>query len=243
MATEGSNLETYRSLKVMNDINEHEFPAGGGWTFRQPQFGPKWENKMAMIGFKKSVEYIISARLANKAITAKHSLATDPAAVANELKTYTRLRLGIPLPAPPSFFLHSSSLSSRVVEAAADIKRAAQGTAVVLDWIQAGGDPVVQDLAEKRATGCVPCPKNVEGAWYTVAPAELLKDAIKGWQALKGSSFAFETSQGEKLKSCDVCKCLMRLKVFCPLNHILAKTKPEIMAEFPPHCWIYKRDQ
>lgn len=226
----------------MTQFNRHEFPAGGGWVFRQPQTG--WTNPMAMVGFDASVKAIIKHRHANPAITAKHKLATDYTVVADELERFTRLRLGIPLPAPPSFFRQSSShLSGRVVAAAANIKIAAQGTAVVLDWIQAGGDPVAQELAEKRAEICVRCPKNVGGAWYTEAPAELLREAIKGWQSLKGSNFAFETKQGDKLKSCDVCKCLMRIKAFCPLEHILSKTKPEIMGEFPAWCWIYKRDQ
>jgi hypothetical protein len=34
----------------------------------------------------------------------------------------------------------------------------------------------------------------------------------------------------------------MRLKVWCPLPHILSRTKPEVMAEFPPHCWIARKD-
>lgn len=198
---------------------------------------------MRMVGFKASIEAIRKHRLANPAITTKHRLSTDPTTIGQELMTYTRLRLGIPeAPSPVPFPTSSSRLPQRVLDAVGDIKTAAHGTAVVLDWIQAGGDPVDQALAEKRAAVCVACPRNVEGAWYTVAPAQLLKSAIKGWQQLKGSDFAFETSQGDKLKSCDVCKCLMGLKVFCPLDHILTKTKPEIMAGLPSACWIVKRD-
>lgn len=193
---------------------------------------------MAMVGFDASVKAIVAHRKANKAITVKHNLSTNPGSVADELEKYTKLRLGIPLD-PPSFFQASSSrLPSRVVAAAADIKRAAQGTAVVLDWLGGGGNPVAQELAEKRAAVCVTCPKNVPGAWYTEAPAELIRSSVRAWQTIKGSAFAFETSQGDNLKSCDVCKCLMKLKVFVDAKHIISKTKPEIMAEFPPHCWI-----
>jgi hypothetical protein len=219
----------------MNDINEHEFP-NGGWAFRQPQTG--FVNPMNMVGFRASVESIVKHRLANPAITAKHQLATDYNAVAEELKTYTRLRLGIPLPAPPSFFHHSSSLSSRVVAAAADIKRAAQGTAVLVDWLSSGGQPVEQALADKRAAICATCPKNVEGDWYTVAPATLIKETLEARKDLK-----LETPSDAQLKSCDVCKCLLRLKCWVPLQYITAHTKPEVMAEFPSHCWIYKRDK
>lgn len=222
-------------------FNRHEMPAGGGWTFRQVQTG--WTNPYAMVGFDASVKAIISHRKGNPAITAKYQLSTDYTTVANELERYTRLRLGIPDPPSPSFFQQGSNrLPSRVLAVAADIKKAAQGTAVALDWIQSGGDPVPQDLAERRAEVCASCPRNVPGSWYTEAPAELLKAAIKGWQTLKGSNFSFETKQGDRVKSCDVCKCLMRLKVFCPLPHVLSRTPPEILAEFPPNCWIYRRD-
>lgn len=224
---------------TLNDFSRSAFPPQG-WIFRQPQ--TNWTNPMAMVGFKASVDAIRQHRLANPAITSKNALSTDPEEIGNELEKYTRQRLGIPQVAPTFFSQASSRLPARVVAAAAHVRRAAQGTAVVVDWIQAGGDPVAQDLAEKRAEVCVACPKNVAGAWYTEAPATLIKEAIKGWQTLKGSSFAFETRQGDRLKSCDVCKCLMRLKVFCPLDHILAKTKPEIMRELPPNCWIVTKD-
>lgn len=223
-------------MNAPEDLNEHSFPAGGGWAFRQPQTG--WTNPMAMVGFKASVMAIVKHRIANKAIMLKHNLSVDPDVVAAELKNYTRLRLGIPLPAPPSFFPQSSSLPSRVVGVAADIKRAAQGTGVVLDWLTSGGQPVEQALAEKRAAVCVECPKNVTGAWYTVAPATIIKETLEARKDLK-----LETQQGDKLKSCDVCKCLMPLKVFVPLRFIVDHTKPEIMSEFPSQCWIARRDQ
>lgn len=191
-----------------------------------------------MVGFNASVQAIVKHRLANRAITVKHNLSTDPTVVGNELEKYTRIRLGMP-EATPSFFQPSSSrLPSRVVSVAADIKRAAQGTAVVLDWLTSGGAPVSQELANKRAAICVSCPKNVEGSWYTVAPAELIRSTLSARSDLK-----LATPSDDRLKSCDVCKCLMPLKVWTPLEFIVGKTRPEIMAEFPDHCWIKKRDQ
>lgn len=222
----------------MTQFNRHEFPAGGGWIFKQPQFGPQWTNKMAMVGFDASVKYIISERARNRAISVKHNLSTDYETVANELEKFTKLRLGIPLQPPPSFFQRSSSrLPLRIAAAAADIKTAAQGTAVVLDWLTSGGAPVSQELAERRAAICITCPKNVEGSWYTVAPAELIKATLESRKDLK-----LETKSDSTLKSCDVCKCLMRLKVWTPLQFIVSKTNPAIMREFPPNCWIAKRD-
>jgi hypothetical protein len=231
-----------------NDFSRHAFPPQG-WMFRQPQ--TNWSNPMALVGFGASVDAIRKHRLANPAITAKFNLKTDPTAVEDELEAFTRARLGIPLVAPSFFQQSSSRLSPRVFAAAADIKRAAQGTAVVLDWLTSGGAPVAKDLAEKRAGICTGgdnwvddkgvkqtrCRKNVEGSWYTVAPAELIRSTLSARSDLK-----LETSRDGALKSCDVCKCLMRLKVWTPLDFILGKTKPEIVAEFPAHCWIKNHD-
>jgi hypothetical protein len=196
---------------------------------------------MAMVSFDKSVEQIIKLRRANPAITIKHQLSTDFNAVGDELEQYTRMRLGLaPMlsadnPLPKSV---APGMLALVSGAAADIRRAAQGTAVVMDWLVSGGKPVAQDLANKRAATCVACPQNVDGSWYTTAPAEIIRSTLSARADLK-----LETPSDASLKSCNVCRCLNRLKVWCPLDHILAKTKPEVMREFPSHCWIAKRDQ
>ncbi len=194
---------------------------------------------MAMVGFDASVKHIIAARKQNKAISDKHHLSTDYETVSRELIKYNALIRGVPTEGDsPSFFQSSSNrLPSRVAAVAVDIKRAAQGTAVVLDWLTSGGAPVEQSLADKRASICVSCPKNVEGSWYTVAPAELIRSTLSARSDLK-----LATPSDDKLKSCDVCKCLMRLKVWTPLEFIVSKTKPEIMREFPSNCWIANRD-
>lgn len=221
------------------EFSKHELPPGGGYTFKQPQFGPKWENKMAMVGWDASVKFIISERRNNKALTAKHKLSTDYNAVADELEKYTKLRLGIPLPAPPSFFWQSSShLPSKVVAAAANIKKAAEGAAVPIDWFRNGGVPVSRELAEKRASICVKCPKNVSGSWFVETGAGIIKEILE-----MRKDITLETSYDSGLKSCDVCQCLMRLKCHTPLQFILKNTKKETLEEFPKNCWIYTRDQ
>ena len=216
-----------------------DFPTNGGWQFFQPQTG--WRNPHAMVGLEASKNAIRSHRLGNPAITAKHNLSTDPAVIEQELIVYNQMRGALPKPpspVAPTFFQRSSSLLPAPVVAAADnIKRAAQGTAVVLDWLQSGGAPVAQELANRRAAVCVACPKNVEGSWYTVAPAELIRATLSARSDLK-----LETPHDTALKSCDVCRCLMALKVWTPLEFILARTAPNIMAEFPSACWIARKD-
>src|ERR1035437_5250954 len=219
-------------------MSDTTFPNNGGWQFRQPQTG--WVNPMALVGKKASIDAIRKHRLANPAITAKHSLATDPIAIEQELVRYQQARGALPPPAPSaSFFQPSrSQLPSRVVAAAGEIKIAAQGTAVVVDWLLHGGTPVAQELAETRAQTCVQCPHNVDGSWFTVAPAELIRSTLSARSDLK-----LQTSHDDKLKSCGICKCLNRLKPWVPLKYILEKTRPEIMAAFPEWCWIKKESK
>lgn len=218
----------------MQELTRSRIPPGG-WQFFQPQTGWRPPTPISST-FDQTVHLIIKHRLANSPITVRHNLATDFNTVANELETFSRLRLKIPLAPNPK--LPPRLPLSQVAGAAADIKRAAQGTAVILDWLTSGGQPVAQDLANKRAEICVACPKNVEGAWYTVKPAEIIKNTLEARKDLK-----LETPSDGVLKSCDVCKCLMRLKVWTPLQYIIGNTKPEIMAEFPKNCWIKNRDQ
>jgi hypothetical protein len=222
----------------MQDLNRHTTPPRG-WVFFQAQTN-WWLPNPVSVTFNQAVEMIIRHRKANPAITAKHNLAMTFDAVANELESYTRIRLNIPM--PPKTFPSNPTISHPSAHGfggvAADIKRAAQGTSVVLDWLLSGGAPVEQELAEKRASVCVQCPRNVAGSWYTVAPAELIRSTLSERSDLK-----LETPYDDKLQSCDVCKCLMRLKVWTPLQFILDRTHPTIMAEFPKHCWIPKHDQ
>jgi hypothetical protein len=193
---------------------------------------------MALVGKAASVDAIRKHRLANPAICARHKLSTDPGTIENELVAFNQARGALPPPVAPVFFSpHQSRLPGRVVAAAAHIKRAAQGTSIVLDWLTSGGKPVAQELAEARAKICVACPHNVPGDWYTTAPAELIRATLSARSDLK-----LETPYDDKLQSCEVCRCLLKLKSFCPLDHILKGTKPEIMEEFPPACWIKNHD-
>ena len=219
------------------DLDKHTFP-NGGWYFRQAQTGWTTPTPIAST-FDQTCVLIAQHRLKNPAIVVKHKLSTDLGEIGEELLKFTRLRLGLPDPPPraPSFFPPGRAQSG-LDAAAANLRRAAQGTAVVLDWLQSGGHPVAQELADRRAAICVACPKNVAGEWYTVAPAEIIKAALQARADLK-----LETPSDAQLKSCDVCKCLMRLKVWTPLEPILQRTRPEVMAEFPPHCWIARKDQ
>ncbi|HEX9145907.1 MAG TPA: hypothetical protein VGA09_16675 [Candidatus Binatia bacterium] len=75
----------------------------GGWVYFQSQTGWSLPTPIAST-FDQSVILIIRHRLANPAITARHNLATTKDAVAAELVSFTRARLGmtpVGVPDPP----------------------------------------------------------------------------------------------------------------------------------------------
>lgn len=225
----------------VTEFSRHRTPPQG-WFYRQPETG--WTTPTPIGStFSQTVALIIAMRRKNPAITAKYNLATNTEAVESELEKYTRKRLGLPeVSQVPFSESRSQSAQGAVAVAAggsmAGLKRAAQSTAIPIDWLRSGGMPVAHDLANKRASICIICPKHEKGEWFTVAAGELIKKTIE-----LRSDIKLETDYDDKLQSCGVCSCLLRAKVHCPLDIILAKTKPEILAAFPSNCWIAKRDQ
>lgn len=221
-----------------DEFSRSAFPPGG-WIFIQPQTG--WQAPTPTSStFRQTVDLIYKHRAANPAICKKHGLSLNREVIGNELETFTRTRLGIPLlPKHRPLRSVAQSVGAAVVAAgstmAQNMIRAAQGTAVVIDWLRSGGAPVEQALADKRAEICVGCPYNEEGNWYTTAPAEIIKETLEQRKEL-----TLATPFDDRLKSCHVCRCLNRLKVWVPISHIQKQTKPEVMAEFPSHCWIRK---
>lgn len=85
------------------------------------------------------------------------------------------------------------------------------------------GTLVERSEAERRAAICVGCPKNksVRGCWGC---AGLLKKVVSFLQGKKG------TTVDAALESCAVCCCVLRAKVWMPLN-------TEDGLEYPSHCW------
>lgn len=233
-----------------SDFNEHRTP-NGGWRWYQPE--TKWRAPTPIASTLNQTCLLIQAmRRANPAITQKFKLSTDLTVIKSEVVRYNRKLNGLPEELTPLPFSTPHRYPGARAAGAVGVgrgtmqtlKEAAQGTAIGLDWLGSGGVPVSQELADKRAETCVSCKEHGPGEWYVQGPAELVKQAIEAWRKFTGKSdFEFKTAQGDKLQSCGACHCLLTLKCFVPLDHIVLKTKPEIMARFPKdHCWIAKRD-
>ena len=182
--------------------------------------------------FREAVDWYLAIATSNPA----QRLPTDPATIANFIDQQNALRV-MTIPGADIYLMQQKggpelspskkvplgNLPSRVAAAAADIRTAAAGTAVVLDWLLSGGKPVHPDLASARAAICVECPKNVPGSWFTVAPAETIRATLSARSDLK-----LETPHDPKLQSCSACLCLLKLKIWCPPEYIIAHTKADV---------------
>jgi hypothetical protein len=218
------------------DWNEHVIPTGG-WQFRQPEINWAIASPISKTLDGAAME-LFQQRKKNSTLAGKYNWAMTIAGCRADVIRFNRKRLGLnPEGTPLPFRASHSNPSGGVVAVVADslegLKRAASGTAVVIDWLTSGGAPVAQELANNRAAVCVACPLNRPGSWYTVAPAQLIKVTLEARKDLK-----LETPFDDKLQSCEACKCLMRLKVWVDSKHILTHTKPEVFNDLDPRCWI-----
>jgi hypothetical protein len=223
-------------------ITEDKFPSNGGWKFRQPQFN--WENPMALVGFKASVNAIVQVRQKNKALSVKHNLSTDPNAVGAELKKFNAFRLGIPDQPSPSFFQGRRSNPLSEDGAAAGVskwnqfRRAGNGAATLGDWLGKGGIPVATELATARAAVCIGCPQNKSGdllSFFTKPVSELIRRQLEERLVLK-----LATSHDAKLGICFACGCPLKLKVHVPVAEIRAHMQETESGQLDPGCWIPK---
>lgn len=100
-------------------------------------------------------------------------------------------------------------------------------------------EPVVEKaVAQKRADICLKCPLHVHGSPLIGAAAALIK------KALEVKNMANLRVAGEKqLRTCSVCSCEMRLKVWEPRAKVLANTTDEDLIRFHRDCWIRSEEQ
>ncbi len=217
-----------------------------GNRFMQPEIG--WDSTKMMHPFP-SIDAlargVIAMRTANPWLVQKHGWATEFAEVRSEMLDYNaRICLehgwmafinGDEAPLPqPEFHAQKKTLSQNVVA----IKHVAAGAGVFLDWIGDGGTPVAMEVAERRANICVTCPKNDGGNWlsyFTQPIATKIKQQLEIKHDLQ-----LKTSVDNRLTVCSACDCTLSLKVWTPLEHILAHTSDKVKAKLDPRCWITK---
>lgn len=103
-------------------------------------------------------------------------------------------------------------------------------------WLGDGGQPVPQDQAQFRANICLSCPKNKPHPFYaflTALAAHELRAQLEMREKMK-----LKVEGDDDLFICEGCWCVLRLKVFAPLKHLLATTNLEDMHQDNPKCWL-----
>ena len=211
----------------------------GGWMFAQAHTNFQFHTW----DFNTLVSQLIAHRRENP----RFKLPTDPAAVAAEVDLANATRMltirnagsyivqegqtdAPPFPGP------SHGLSGRLAEVAASVKRMAEGTGLLVDWLGSGGNAVAPDLASQRALVCCGCPLNSRAPltdWFTVPASEGIRKELS-----RRSDLKLATAVDDQLGTCTACICPLKLKVHCPADYIQAHLKPAVKAQLDPRCWM-----
>lgn len=115
------------------------------------------------------------------------------------------------------------------------VTKIANGAQIIRDWLGSGGIAVDRTLAQSRADVCLTCPCNQSGSGLTDAVANAIKEHVQ----LK-NTMGMRVKGEKSLQQCSICLCSIRLKIWCPSEHIAAHTSQEELAKFPEVCWIGK---
>ena len=229
------------------ELNRHAFPPGG-WVFVQPQTGWRAPTPTSST-FEQTVQLILKHRLGNPAAVQKHKLSTDKTAVEAELENFTRARLHMQAAPPPPPKTQPPSRAAGVVGVVAEAgKRIGVGIGIIRDWFGDDCAAVDPDIAEERAEVCAECPQNRSGnilQRLEGMTAEGIRMTIEAKNTL-----SLRTPLDEKLHSCMACDCHLGLKVWVPMKHIMAKTRPEtfdylqgVKTNSGKNCWMISEQQ
>jgi hypothetical protein len=143
----------------------------------------------------------------------------------------------------PSRLLKSASAGVRL--AAQSFANELRAAKTLLDWGEDGFKPVAQEVAQARSDVCMgrisgnPCPFNQDKKIDLNSPvASVILSHIESKNQMR------LTVEGEdKLNICMICNCVLKLKVFVPLDTLTgrmdAATISKFQTEYPP-CWMNK---
>jgi hypothetical protein len=216
-----------------------------GWVYREGKTGWAAPHPLSK-SFDTQVQTIMSHRAANPAF----ALSKDKESCEKALEDYTCHRLGNDpnfvdpadaeaiqdvkknLAVKPSLGQRFATAVEHVVHGVERIVNDAKGAAILTDWLGSGLEPVDTAYAKRRAETCAKCPKNVpiKGIETAVAKAITEQESVR---EKIGAKLPSETE--DKLQSCEVCGCYLKLKVWVPEKHLKEHTDVE---EFPANCWL-----
>jgi hypothetical protein len=115
------------------------------------------------------------------------------------------------------------------------VRQFARGAETLQDWLGHHGIPVHRTLAQTRADVCLKCPNNQQGYQLTDSVAGVIHHTVEIKNHLQ------LRVRGEKsLHTCSSCQCVLRLKVWVPIEFISRHTTEEETSQLPEFCWQRK---
>jgi len=213
-----------------------------GFQFLQPETG---QTTPFTGSFNYVVEQTMILRQANPFLCERHGWRTDAAGVEYDVEQYNVARMiaggwldfiiqdDAPVAAPAQ-----KKTTSPFGSAVGSVKRVAAGVAVLVEWLGNGAKPVDHVLADRRASVCATCPKN-DGGDFTKYFTQPIADKIRTQLEIRGD-LQLRTPHDEKLTICSACDCPLKLKVWVPLEHVMAHTSEDTKTKLDPRCWILK---
>ena len=230
----------------MARLKNRQMQIPGGLRFYQPQ--TNFTIKGGVMSFNGIVDNVIANRRANP----QHKLATDKAAVEDEVDEFNAAiceRMGwtnfimIPSQAPPApKFKALSPLDQKQLSAVGGkIKKVWQGVRSLDEWIQSQLPAVDAALAQHRAEVCVACPMNGQGGleeWFTKPASEAIKK-----QFAKLSQRQLSTPLDDKLNVCTACLCPLKLLVHTPIEFKLSHMGEDTRQSLHPGCWVLAEEK
>lgn len=220
--------------------SRNQYPPGG-FQFVQPETG--WEAPRHL-SFDVTAQAIHSHRLANASLAKQHGWNLEIESIKEELDLFNTRRCinrgwfnYVTEPEGTTAPKTQASLGL-LKSAVGGVRRVAAGVKTLLDWLGSGAHPVDRSVAEQRADVCMVCPLNGNGDWtsfFTKPAAEEIRQQLEIKNSMK-----LETSYDLSLGVCRACSCPLKLKVWTPMNHILANTEDEVRNKLDKGCWILK---
>lgn len=215
------------------------------FQFLQPETG---QTTPFVGSFNFVVEQVITLRMANPFLAERHGWRTDVAGVEAEVDAYNTARciaggwlnfvvMDDTAPPAPTYVMPEKK-KPWASAVGGSVKRVAAGVAVLVEWLGSGAKPVEQSLADTRAAICAGCPKN-DGGDFTKYFTEPIANTIRTQLEIRGD-LQLRTGHDDKLTVCSACDCPLKLKVWAPLEHVIAHTSEDTKTKLDPRCWILK---
>ncbi len=107
------------------------------------------------------------------------------------------------------------------------------GAKTLSDWLGEGGSVVDNETAQRRTNVCLGCDLNQEGSEIVASVAAAIKKTIE----LK-NGLGLRTNGVQKLKTCQLCLCPLKLKVHIPIGNVRRGLTPKEFESAPAHCWM-----